>query len=462
MMPRNPPLSSVAWRVARNPRVRAVSYQALLGAGLIVAGGYIATATLENLRARGIATGFGFLDNEAGFAIGETLPLPLFQGATLYFLAALAAGCAGAYGLHRIARRRHETLAGNGWLGLAALLLVVLMPALVLHWSGGAILTTRFSADRTFGLALVTGLANTVKLAIVGCVLTTAIGLLLGIARLSGNLFLRGFATAYIEAFRNTPPLLQIFFWYFGVLRTMPHVRQSLSLGDTVFINNRGIFLPAPLPQESLPGVLLALFAGSVLAAAWVRFARRYQDATGRQLWRLAPSLALIVLLPAAVAAWSGAPLQFDTPRLEGFNFRGGLTITPEYGALLFGLTLYTAAFVAEIVRSGIESVQRGQREAARALGMREGQMMRLVVLPQALRVIIPPLTIQYLSLTKESSLGIAIAYPELVSVSGTMINQIGQAIELVAITMAFYTTLSLLTSALMNWFNARVRITER
>ncbi len=299
-------------------------------------------------------------------------------------------------------------------------------------------------------------------MALLACVLTTWLGLGVGLARLSSNWLISRLALGYIETIRNIPLLLQIFFWYRAVLRTLPGVRESIAWGDFLVINNRGVFLPKPTAQPGLALVLLAALAAFCACVFWVRAARRQQERTGAQRAVFWPCLAALVLLPVAAWLLAGEPIRLSYPKLEGFNYQGGMVLSPEYTALLVALVMYTAAFIAEIVRSGIQAVSKGQREAAGALGLQEGLLMRLVILPQALRVMVPAMTSQYLNLTKNSSLGVAIAYPELVSVGGTILNQSGQAIEVIGLTMAVYLTFSLLISLGMNTYNARIKLVER
>jgi general L-amino acid transport system permease protein len=285
----------------------------------------------------------------------------------------------------------------------------------------------------------------------------------IGAARLSRNWLISRLALVYIETFRNIPLLLQIFFWYFAVLRAMPAPRQSLSLGEAVFLNIRGLYVPAPQFQPGFGWVLLALGIAAVLAWLLARWARRRQMATGQPFPTLSVSLALLIGLPLLAFWLAGSPLHWQVPELQGFNFRGGLVVIPEMASLLLALTIYTAAFIAEIVRAGIQAVSHGQTEASFSLGLNSGKTLRLIILPQALRVIIPPLTNQYLNLTKNSSLAAAIGYPDMVAAfAGTVLNQTGQAIECIAITMAVYLTISLLISFMMNWYNRRVAVVER
>jgi general L-amino acid transport system permease protein len=320
-----------------------------------------------------------------------------------------------------------------------------------------------YSATSSYGRVFWVALLNTLLVSALGIVLATLLGFVIGVARLSKNWLISRLALVYIETFRNIPLLLQIFFWYFAVLRAMPAPRQSLSLGEAVFLNIRGLYVPAPQFQPGFGWVLLALGIAAVLAWLLARWARHRQIATGQPFPTLSASLALLLGLPLLTFWVAGSPLVWEVPELQGFNFRGGLVVIPEMASLLLALTIYTAAFIAEIVRAGIQAVSHGQTEASFSLGLNSGKTLRLIILPQALRVIIPPLTNQYLNLTKNSSLAAAIGYPDLVSAfAGTVLNQTGQAIECIAITMAVYLTISLLISLLMNWYNRRVALVER
>jgi general L-amino acid transport system permease protein len=315
-----------------------------------------------------------------------------------------------------------------------------------------------YTEDDSFGRVVVVGLLNTLLVSGLGIFFATLLGFSLGVARLSRNWLISKIAMVYIEIFRNVPLLLQIMFWYFGVLRNLPSPRQALSVGDAMFMSNRGIVLPW---LEAGAGAMWYGVALLGLAAGFFWLRRRTLKAkltTGHstRFWR--PLLVLALALFGAAALMAGVPFALDVPQLKGFNFRGGLTVIPEFVALLLALSLYTAAFIAEIVRAGINSVNKGQREAAAALGLPERVALRLVVLPQALRVIIPPLTSQYLNLTKNSSLAVAIAYPDIVSVlAGTTLSQVGQALEIIFVTMMIYLSLSLLTSWAMNRYNQRM-----
>jgi general L-amino acid transport system permease protein len=445
-----------------NPTFRALIYQALVLGGCVAAVAYFFHNTFTNLKQRGISSGFGFLSNEAGFGISEVLPIPKFEGGLPIFLGTFAACVLAIWGLRRAYRRRGRKL-GDSLAGLAlALGILVGIPAIVLFATAGLFSAESYTEASNYRVALLTGLLNTLKISAVGCVLATLLGLIVGLARLSGNYLVSRLALAYVEIIRNIPLLLQLFFWYKAVLRAMPEVEQSLTIGGFITLNNRGVFLPGPEPRGALPEFLAAILAALMLSWLWAQQARLIRERTGRQLPVLYPCAALLAALPALAWLLFGAPFELTYPKLEGFNFSGGLVLSPEYAAMLLGLVLYTASFIAEIVRSGISAISKGQREAAASLGLRSGQAMRLVILPQALRVMVPPMTSQFLNLTKNSSLGVAIAYPELVSVGGTILNQSGQAIEIIAITMAVYLSISLLISTGMNWYNARVRLIER
>ena len=320
-----------------------------------------------------------------------------------------------------------------------------------------------YSNLSSYGRVFLIGLLNTQLVAVIGIVLATLLGFLIGIARLSSNWLVRQMATAYVEVLRNLPLLLQLFFWYFGILQTLPGTRQSLALPGGAFLNVRGLQLPQPVPDTGFSLVVIAAALGLVAALVMRRWARRRQLATGQIFPVGWTSLGLIAGLPLLVFLAAGAPLHFTYPELKGFNFEGGMVLQPEFMALLLGLVFYTAAYIAEIVRSGIAAVPKGQTEAARSLGLSATDTLRLVVIPQAMRVVVPPLTNQYLNLTKNSSLGVAIGYPDLVSVfAGTVLNQTGQAIEVIFMTMMVYLAMSLLTSAFMNWFNDRIKLVER
>ncbi len=378
-----------------DPRFRALIFQVLLVGGLLGFGAFIVHNTLNNLESRGIATGFGFLDREAGFGIIQSL--------------------------------------------------------------------IDYDESHTFGRTFVVGLLNTLLVSALGIVIATLLGFLVGIARLSSNWLVARLATVYIETFRNIPLLLQIFFWYFAVLRPLPVPRQSLELAGGVFLNNRGLYMPRPLFEPGFQWVLLALVVAGVASLLLLRWARVQRERHGRHYPLGTISAGLLIATPLVVFVLLGQPLAWELPALRGFNFQGGVTIIPELVALLLALSIYTAAFIAEIVRAGIQSVSKGQTEAAFALGLRPGTTLRLIIIPQAMRVIIPPLTSQYLNLTKNSSLATAIGYPDLVAVfAGTTLNQTGQAVEVITMTMAVYLTISLVISLLMNWYNQRKTLMEQ
>lgn len=320
-----------------------------------------------------------------------------------------------------------------------------------------------YSRTSTYLDVFYVGLLNTLLVSIISIFLATILGFILGIARLSSNWLVARVAAVYVEVTRNIPLLLQLFIWYFAVLKVMPAVKQSHSVANLVFINQRGVFMPAPIFDDKFIWVIVALVVAIFAIIAMRMWATRRLEATGQRFPTFWAGLAILIVLPGLVWLLSGTNLAFDVPKLAGFNFKGGVDLPPELLALIFGLTVYTATFIGEIVRSGIQAVSRGQTEAAAALGLRETDRLRLVIIPQAMRVIIPPLTSEYLSLTKNSSLGAAIAFPELVSIfEGTALNQAGRAIEIVGMTMAVYLTFSLLTSLIMNIYNARVALVER
>lgn len=322
---------------------------------------------------------------------------------------------------------------------------------------------TNYSAQSDNWSLLWVGIVNTLLITFVSAIAATALGFVIGIARLSTNWLLSRLAGAYVEGVRNIPLLFFVLFWYFGVIATLPGPRQSIGIFGIAFLNNRGLIIP--LPNEPAPFGKAALFilvalVAQLVFAAW---ARRRRDRTGQDspVWTL--GAILLVILPVAALTLATLATAWDVPALRGFNYRGGFVLVPEFVALFAALTTYTAAFIAEIVRGGILAVPKGQLEAAAAVGLRPSQTLRLVVIPQALRVMIPPLTSQYLNVLKNSSFGAAIAYPELVSVfMGSALNNTGQAIEIIAITLGVYLTIGLAVSALMNWYNARIALVTR
>ncbi|WP_084503241.1 amino acid ABC transporter permease [Desulfatirhabdium butyrativorans] len=377
-----------------NPARRALVYQ--LAALIITAaiGGYLFHNTVVNLKRQSIATGFGFLEREASFEIGES-PIP-------------------------------------------------------------------FSASQSYARALLVGLLNTIKVAVTGVCLSLVLGLFVGICRLSGNWLVARLAALYIEVFQDIPVLLQLFFWYAVFYDSLPPPRLAITPLPGVFLCNRGLIFAVPQDHPAYRAMAAAFLAGCVIVFLLRRWARKRQERTGRIFPVVRTSFGMLLGLPFMVWAGAGFPVAIRVPQLSGFNFSGGMAISPEFTALLLGLVLYTAAFVAEIVRAGIQAVSKGQSEAAMAIGLKPWQIMNLVILPQALRIIIPPLTSQMMNLTKNSSLAVAIGYPDFVSVASTTINQTGQAIEGVAMIMVIYLIMSLITSAFMNWYNRKKAIIER
>jgi general L-amino acid transport system permease protein len=317
----------------------------------------------------------------------------------------------------------------------------------------------------TYGRVFVVGLLNTLLVAGVGVILATLVGFLVGVMRLSKNWVVSRLANIYVEIFRNIPLLLQILFWYTAVLKPLPGPRQVFERNTEIYfgISNRGITGPEFVLLEDFSFTTWTILLGILFTIGIHRWAKQRQAATGDQFPVLFAGMVLVVGLPILMFLFSGAPIEFTPAKMGRFNLAGGITIIPEFLAILLSLVLYTASFIAEIVRAGIQAVNYGQTEASRALGLRHSTTLRLVVIPQAMRIIIPPLTSQYLNLTKNSSLAAAIAYPDLISTfAGTALNQNGQALETLAITMTVYLSLSLLTSAFMNWFNSRVALVER
>jgi general L-amino acid transport system permease protein len=374
-----------------DPKVRSIGYQILLCLLIALAAAAVVQNVIANLARNRITSGFGFLDQIAGFDISQTLIDYSVQ-------------------------------------------------------------------TSTYGRAFWVGLLNTLLISGLGIVLATALGFTIGIARLSSNWLVRNIARGYVEVVRNVPLLLQLLFWYNAVLKALPDIRESLMLGSGALLNNRGLFLPQPVFGQGAGLVALAFALGLVATLALRAAARRRRERTGQTVRVVPASLALVIGLPIVVFFAVGADVRLIYPELGRFNVSGGVEILPEFGALLFGLVIYTAAFIAEVVRAGLLSVPKGQVEAAGALGFRRRDVLSLIVIPQAKRVIIPPLTNQYLNLIKNSSLAVAIGYPDFVQIfTGTVLNQTGQAIEVVAMTLAVYLALSLITSAVMNWYNARI-----
>lgn len=378
----------------RSRSSRGLIYQ-LLAIALIALGvWFLAHNTLENMRSRGIQSGFDFLLQPAGFDIGESL-IP-------------------------------------------------------------------YESIRPYWQAFLVGMVNTLRVAIVGIVLTTLLGTLLGVGRFSSNALVRGLCYAYVEFFRNVPILLQLLVWYLLMTEWLPNADEAVSVGGLVFLSKGGLAYPVPVWETAHGLALLGALLGGAGAWMWSQRAQAHFAQTGQMPPVFLPGLGLVLL--GAIVGWAvgGAPTAMNLPSQAEAAVVDGASLTPEFLSVLFGLVFYTAAFVAEVVRAGIASVPRGQTEAASSLGLSKGQTMRLVALPQALRVIIPPMTNQFLNLTKNSSLAVAIGYPDVVSIANTAINQTGRAVECIAIVMLVYLTTSLATSGLMNWYNARAAIKER
>ncbi len=378
----------------RSRAVRALIYQ-VLALGLIALGvWFLAHNTMENMRVRGIQSGFDFLTGPAGFDIGE-----------------------------------------------------LLIP---------------YESVDPYWKAFLVGVLNTLRVAVIGIVLTTLLGTLVGVGRFSNNAIVRGLCYGYVELFRNVPVLLQLLVWYLVLTEMLPNPEEPLSVAGLVFLSKGGLSYPVPVWGAGQAFAAIGLLAGAVLSWVWARKARALFEATGQVRPVLLPSVGL--LIGGALVGWlaGGAPMEWNLPKAGDVAVEGGTSLTPEFISVLLGLVFYTASFVAEVVRAGIASVPRGQSEASGALGLGKGQQMRLVVLPQALRVIIPPMTNQYLNLTKNSSLAVAIGYPDVVSISNTAINQTGRAVECIALIMLVYLTTSLTTSGIMNWYNTRSAIKER
>jgi general L-amino acid transport system permease protein len=319
-----------------------------------------------------------------------------------------------------------------------------------------------YDPSQSYGRALWVGVLNTLRVAVVGIVLATLVGVLVGVGRFSRNALLRGICYGYVELFRNVPILLQLLMWYLFFVEVLPQPQEAWTVGGLFFLSKGGFAFPVPLWAAGHAGMAAGVLAGLGVAWWWRRRVRTTFEATGVEGNRWAVPVAAVLLLALAGWALGGAPRAWSVPEQLAFMVEGGASATPEFMAVLVGLVMYTAAFIAEVVRGGIQSVSHGQTEAASALGLSRRQTMRLVVLPQALRVIIPPLTNQYLNLTKNSSLAVAIGYPDVVSIANTTLNQSGRAVECIAIIMLVYLSTSLSTSALMNWYNKRVAIKER
>ena len=378
----------------RDPTKLAILYQILTIIGVGLLSYYLISNTLANLERQSISTGFGFVEKEAAFEIGESI--------------------------------------------------------------------IEYSAADSYGRALAVGFLNTLIVSFIGITLTVVLGTFVGIARLSSNWLVSKLAAIYIEIFQDIPILLQLFFWYAFFYEVLPSPRQALNPIGGVFLCNRGLIFGIPEWHQGFLYGGIAFLIGLVVVFFMKKWASKRQAATGQIFPTVKVSAAILLVLPLVGWFIGGAPTAMSVPALKGFNFKGGVTISPEFTALLLGLVLYTAAFVAEVVRAGIQSVSKGQKEAAMSIGLKPGHVLNLVILPQALRVIVPPLTSQLLNLTKNSSLAVAIGYPDFVSVAGTTINQTGQAIEGVALIMIVYLIFSLSTSAYMNWYNKKIALVER
>lgn len=375
-------------------KTRAIIYQIVTAAFVAFIGYYLISNVQTNMEKQSIASGFGFIEKEAAFEIGESL--------------------------------------------------------------------VEYSAADTYGRALLVGVLNTLKVSFIGMILTTILGTIIGVCTLSSNWLISKFGTMYVELFQNIPVLLQLFFFYALFYEIFPPPRQALNPITGVFITNRGVDFPVPAPDPAWGYVGLAFVAACIVIWLVNRWAVKRQERSGQQFPTFWVGLGILFGLPLVTWILNGAPTQMDVPVLKGFNFQGGRNISPEFSALLIGLVLYTASFIAQIVRAGIQSISHGQTEAAMSIGLKPGLVLKLVIFPQALRVIVPPLTSQLLNLTKNSSLAVAIGYPDFVQVAGTTINQTGQAVEGVAMMMVVYLTFSLLTSAFMNWYNKKIKIVER
>jgi general L-amino acid transport system permease protein len=386
------PRSKVApWN---DPVIRGWVFQLVVVGLVALLAWFLVSNTVENLERQKIASGFSYLDREAGFEIGDSM--------------------------------------------------------------------IAYSPADTYARAILVGLLNTLKVAVLGIILATILGTLIGVGRLSPNWLLAKICEGYVEMFRNVPLLLWLFLFYKMISEAFPGPRQALSLFGSFFLSNRGLYFPVPLADPIHKWMGVALLIGIAATFLVKRWAKKRQDATGLPFPTIKTGIGLIVGLPLVIWLLDGAPHHMSWPELKGFNFEGGTVVQPEFTALLVGLVLYTSAFVAEIVRSGILALHKGQSEAAMAIGLSRGQVMRLVLLPQALRLIVPPMTSQYLNITKNSSLAIAIGYPDLVAAVNVTINQTGQAIENILIIMAAYLSVSLSISAFMNWYNKRIALRER
>ncbi len=377
-----------------DPDKRSIVYQIGAACLFLFVAWYLVSNTMSNLEKQSIATGFGFLNNEAAFEIGESI--------------------------------------------------------------------IEYSAADRYTRALGVGFLNTLLVSFIGIILTVILGTFLGVARLSKNWLINKCAAIYIELFQDIPILLQLFFWYAFFYEMLPSPREAINPFAGLFLCNRGLIFGIPQSHPVFKYMAIAVIVAILIIFVIKKWAQKRQDLTGKSFPVFYTSTALLLGMPFVCWLIGGAPTEMSVPVLKGFNFKGGLSVSPEFAALLLGLVLYTAAFVAEVVRAGIQSVSKGQTEAAMAIGLTHGRVLNLIILPQALRVIIPPLTSQMLNLTKNSSLAVAIGYPDFVSVAGTAINQTGQAIEGVLLIMIVYLIFSLTTSVFMNWYNKKMAIVER
>ncbi|MBD1550995.1 amino acid ABC transporter permease [Pseudomonas typographi] len=378
-----------------DPRIRAWVFQVVTVVVVIGLGWYLFHNMQVNQQHRGITSGFGFLNNSAGFGIAQHL--------------------------------------------------------------------IDYTEADTYWRVLVIGILNTLLVSVLGIILATVLGFTLGVARLSKNWLINKVATVYIETFRNIPPLLQILFWYFAIFLSLPGPRQAHGMLDMFFVSSRGLNMPAALLAPGFGPFVVAVVVAIVATVLMARWATKRFEQTGQPFHKFWTGLAIMIVVPALAALLFGAPVHWEIPAIRGFNFVGGWVLIPELLAVVLSLSVYTAAFIAEIVRSGIGSVSHGQTEAAHSLGLRNGPTLRKVIIPQAMRVIVPPLTSQYLNLMKNSSLAAAVGYPEMVSLfSGTVLNQTGQAPEVMAITMTVYLAISVSISLLMNAYNKRIALIER
>jgi len=375
-------------------KTRGILYQIITAALVALLGYYLISNVQSNMAKQAIASGFGFMEKEAAFELGESI--------------------------------------------------------------------IEYSAADSYGRALVVGVLNTLKVSFIGIILTTILGTFIGIATLSSNWLVQKLATAYVELLQNIPVLLQLFFFYALFYEALPSPRQALNPFYGLFLTNRGVDFAVPAAHEAHGYMFWAFILACIIVFFVNRWAQKRQDETGEQFPTLWVGLGIIIGLPAIVWLVFGAPTAMNVPALKGFNFVGGFNISPEFSALLIGLVLYTAAFIAQIVRAGVQSISHGQTEAAMSIGLKQKHVLKLVIFPQALRVIVPPLTSQLLNLTKNSSLAVAIGFPDFVAVAGTTINQTGQAVEGVALMMGVYLLFSLSTSAFMNWYNKKIAIIER